>query len=109
MEARYFSGAFSGSFSTAAKITAPATALAVMNSPGGVMGASGGARLPPLKNAPRPAHPAAVPNCTSCAAFIALRRFSSLGCAIHFSVADNDAWILGDGFDPEERRAHTHA
>src|ERR1035438_7304720 len=51
-KARNFSGAFLGSLLTAARMTAPETALAVRNSPGGTGGASGGARLLPLKPTP---------------------------------------------------------
>src|SRR5664280_1079554 len=42
-KARNFSGAFLGSLLTAARMTAPETALAVRNSPGGTGGAAGGA------------------------------------------------------------------
>src|ERR1019366_3628993 len=104
---RNFSGAFSGSGATAAKITAPDTALAARNSPGGTTGASGGARLPVLKKAARPAQPAAVPSSAFWAAAMADRRLSSLGWAIHFSVASSAALIFGGGFSPAARRAHT--
>src|ERR1039457_5538226 len=83
-KARNFSGAFLGSLLTAARMTAPETALAVRNSPGGTGGASGGARLLPLKKA-------------------------AGGCAIHFSVASSAALIAGAGASPAARRAETQA
>src|SRR5579883_3097188 len=88
---------------------APATALAVRYSPGGTAGASGGARLPPLKNAASPAHPAAVPRSAAWAAAMAARRFSSFGSAIQRSVACSDALIFGAGSGPAARRAETQA
>src|ERR1035438_2434637 len=88
-------------------MTAPLTALAVRCSPGGTGGAWGGARLPPLKNAAKPAHPAGVENSAFCAAAWAARRFSSVGWAIHFSVASRAALIFGGGFEPAQRRAQT--
>src|SRR4051812_12725392 len=102
-----FSGAAFGSSAMAAIMTAPDTALAVRNSPGGTTGASGGARLPPLKKAARPAHPAAVERPATSVAALAARRLSSVGCAIHFSVASSAALILGGGVSPDARFAHT--
>src|SRR5688572_26624433 len=90
-------------------MTAPVTAFAARNSPGATTGAFGGARLPALKNAAKPAQPAAVLRSASSAAFIAALRFSSVGCLIHSSVALSDAWIGGSGSSPADRRAHIQA
>src|SRR5579863_5108328 len=86
---------------------APETALAVRYSPGGTGGRSGGARLPPLKKAASPAQPAGVLNCAASAAAYAMRPFSSLGCAIHFSVACSAVLTGGGGLSPAARLAHT--
>src|SRR5574340_578442 len=109
MKLRNFSGAFSGSVLTAAMVTAPATARAEWYSPGGTAAISGGATLPPLKNAPSPAHEAALSKPAFSAAAIASRRFGSVGCAIQCSVASSDALIGGAGFSPAARRALIHA
>src|SRR5207253_10963952 len=64
----YFSGAFSGSLITPESVTLPATAVPVMSCGGGTAGVLGGAMLPALMNAARPAQPAGVPKPAASAA-----------------------------------------
>src|SRR5690242_10653178 len=65
--------------------------------------------LPPLRNAASAVHPAGDAKPAVSAARIAARRFSSVGCVIHRSVASRAVLAAGAGGSPDTRRAHTQA